>query len=76
MTKKSTPINPQNPHGAKKLNLYAGIDAKEELERLADMASHNRGTRISKSEIFKKMLERLTENDINNWFPKIKKGGD
>lgn len=76
MTNKSTPTNPQNPHGAKKLNLYAGLDAKEELERLADIASHNRGTRISKSEIFKKMMERLTERDINNWFPKIKKEDD
>jgi len=69
MTKKKVEFKDTNPHREKKLNLYAGVDAKEELERLADIASRNRGTRVSMSEIFKRMLENVSDDQVNKWFP-------
>ena len=54
-----------------RINLYLGIPQRDKLLDTADQLTRIRGSRISASELVRRMIENLSEKDLRRLFPDL-----
>jgi len=52
-----------------RVNLYLGHPLRDKLHGFAALATARRGTRVSISEIMRRIIEQMTQEDIKGMFP-------